>query len=56
MIGKDKIHRPAALNPEEISVVLSSIHSLEDFDAIVIAYFFEIVVIAFSNVKSKTYF
>ena len=56
MAGKDKGHRPAALNPEAIFVVLSSIPSLQVFDPIVIASFFEIIVIAFSNMKPETHF
>ena len=56
MGGKDKCHIPADLNIEAIFAVLSSIPSLQAFDPIVIAYFLEIVVIAFSNMKFKTHF
>ena len=52
--GKDKGHRPAALNPEEIFAVLDSIPSLQYFDPIVIASFFVVVVISFSNMNSET--
>ena len=54
MVVKDKGHRPAALNPEATFIVLYRITSLQYFDPIVIAYFFVIVVIAFSNTKPET--
>ena len=56
MALKDKFHIPDALNPEAIILVLSIIPSLQDFDPIVIVYFFVIVVIAFSNIKYKARF
>ena len=56
MSGKDKGRRPATLDPEAIFLVLSNIPSLQAFYPIVIASFFEIVVIVFSNMKSKTHF
>ena len=56
MAVKDEGHRPDALNREEIFVVLSSIISLQNFDPIVIAYFFEILLIAFSNMRYETHF
>ena len=54
--GKDKDHRPASINKGAIFIVLSSIPSLQAFDPIVIASFFEIVVIFFSNMESETHF
>ena len=56
MAVKDKGHRPAALNIEEIFVVLYRIPSLQYFGLIVIASFFVVVVIVYSNMKPETHF
>ena len=54
MVGKDKGHRPAAVNLESIFIVLDRLTSLQDFEPTVIAYFFVIAEISFSNINSET--
>ena len=56
MTDKYKGHRPVALNPESMFVVLSSIPYIQAFDPIAIAYFFLIIIIALFNIKSATDF
>ena len=54
MAVKDKDQRPSILNIEAILVVLDWITFLQDFEPTVIAYFFVIVSIAFSNINNET--